>query len=68
MCMLKYVKVYVCMHACMGRGDLYVTLHVVTPRDLAREERRLLEELAQLRGETTSRKDPARGTLRRPEF
>ncbi len=51
-----------------GRGDLYVTLHVVTPRDLSREERRLLEQLAGLRGETTSRKDPARGVLRRPEF
>jgi molecular chaperone DnaJ len=51
-----------------GRGDLYVTLHVVTPRDLSRDERRLLEQLAELRGEATSRKDPARGALRRPEF
>jgi molecular chaperone DnaJ len=51
-----------------GRGDLFVTLHVVTPRGLSREERRLLEQLADLRGESTSRKDPAPGTLRRPEF
>ena len=51
-----------------GRGDLYVTLHVVTARDLSREERKLLEQLAGLRGESTSRKEPARGTLRRPEF
>lgn len=51
-----------------GRGDLYVTLHVVTARDLSREERRLLEQLAELRGEAASRKEPARGALRRPEF
>jgi molecular chaperone DnaJ len=49
-----------------GRGDLYVTLHVVTPHDLSKEERRLYEQLAELRGE-----DPradATGELRRPEF
>ena len=34
-----------------GRGDLFVTLHVVTPRDLSKEERSLLERLAELRGE-----------------
>jgi molecular chaperone DnaJ len=51
-----------------GRGDLYVTLHVVTARELSREERKLLEQLAGLRGESTSRKEPARGNLRRPEF
>jgi molecular chaperone DnaJ len=45
-----------------GRGDLYVTLHVVTPTDLSREERKLLQQLAELRGETTS----AHATLRRP--
>lgn len=49
-----------------GRGDLYVTLHVVTPRDLSREERRLLEQLAALRGEPP--KGAAPGALRRPEF
>ena len=51
-----------------GRGDLYVTLHVVTPRELSSPERKLLEQLAELRGEGTSRKEPARGRLRRPEF
>jgi molecular chaperone DnaJ len=51
-----------------GRGDLYVTLHVVTPRALSTDERSLLERLAELRGEGTSRKEPARGELRRPEF
>lgn len=51
-----------------GRGDLYVTLHVVTPRDLSRDQRKLVEQLAQLRGEETVRDRPRRGTLRRPEF
>jgi molecular chaperone DnaJ len=51
-----------------GRGDLYVTLHVMTPRDLSRDQRKLVEQLAQLRGEETVRDRPRRGTLRRPEF
>ena len=45
-----------------GRGDLYVTLHVVTPSDLSREERTLLERLAELRHEARA----ADGALRRP--
>ena len=49
-----------------GRGDLFVTLHVVTPEDLDREERRLLERLSEIRGEP--RKEAVRGKLRRPEF
>jgi molecular chaperone DnaJ len=49
-----------------GRGDLFVTLHVLTPRELSREERSLLERLAELRGE--ARKGVAPGRLRRPEF
>jgi molecular chaperone DnaJ len=49
-----------------GRGDLFVTMHVVTPKNLDREERRLLEQLAELRGEP--RKEATRGDLRRPEF
>ncbi|HTG48054.1 MAG TPA: molecular chaperone DnaJ [Actinomycetota bacterium] len=49
-----------------GRGDLYVTLHVVTPRELSREERGLLERLAELRGEAG--RGPQPGELRRPEF
>ncbi len=49
-----------------GRGDLYVTLHVVTPRDLSREERTLYRRLAELGGEDP--KEPAPGALRRPEY
>ena len=49
-----------------GRGDLYVTLHVVTPKGLSREERQLLARLAELRGE--SRDGAAAAELRRPEF
>jgi molecular chaperone DnaJ len=49
-----------------GRGDLFVTLHVVTPRDLSREEKKLMERLAELRGEP--KKGSAKGELRRPEF
>jgi molecular chaperone DnaJ len=51
-----------------GRGDLYVTLHVITPRSLSREERKLLEQFASLRGEDGSKSDPPHGELRRPEF
>ena len=47
-----------------GRGDLYVTLHVVTPTELSREERKLLQQLADLRGEP--RKGSVAGTVRRP--
>jgi molecular chaperone DnaJ len=50
-----------------GRGDLFVTLHVTTPRQLSREQRSLLERLAELRGESSPRQ-PSRGELRRPEF
>jgi molecular chaperone DnaJ len=50
-----------------GRGDLYVTLHVVTPHDLSREERTLMERLAASRDEPV-KKDVAAGELRRPEF
>jgi molecular chaperone DnaJ len=47
-----------------GRGDLFVTLHVVTPLDLSKQERRLLEELAALRGEP--KRGTSAGTLRPP--
>jgi molecular chaperone DnaJ len=50
-----------------GRGDLFVTLHVMTPRQLSKEERRLLEQLAALRGELSG-DESQRGELRRPEF
>jgi molecular chaperone DnaJ len=49
-----------------GRGDLFVTLHIVTPARLSREERTLLEQLAELRNEPAD--GTARGELRRPEF
>lgn len=47
-----------------GRGDLFVTLHVTTPRDLGREERKLLERLEELSG--VDRDTP--GALRRPGY
>jgi molecular chaperone DnaJ len=47
-----------------GRGDLFVTLHVVTPTDLSKEQKKLLQQLAQLRGESTS----AEANLRRPGY
>jgi molecular chaperone DnaJ len=50
-----------------GRGDLYITVHVITPTDLSREERKLLEQLAEIRGEVTSKREPARTQLRRPD-
>jgi molecular chaperone DnaJ len=51
-----------------GRGDLFVTLHVVTPTELSKEERGLWTRLAELRGEQTTKREPAAGELRRPEF
>jgi molecular chaperone DnaJ len=51
-----------------GRGDLFVTVHVVTPRDLSEEERSLLERLAQLRDEPAGGNGAAPRGLRRPEF
>ncbi len=47
-----------------GRGDLFLTVHVETPRDLSRRERALLDELANLRGE--DRGKGATGRLRKP--
>jgi molecular chaperone DnaJ len=51
-----------------GRGDLFVTLHIVTPADLSKEERSLLERLAELRGERASGNGGLARRLRRPEF
>ncbi len=39
-----------------GRGDQYVKVKVVTPTNLTEEERRLLEKLAELRGEAVEGK------------
>ena len=47
-----------------GRGDLFVTLHIVPPRDLSKEERSLLQRLADLRPGS----DNGARTLRRPEY
>jgi molecular chaperone DnaJ len=49
-----------------GRGDLFVTVHVTTPSQLSREERKLLERLAELRGEAAGRRARDRATLRKP--
>lgn len=49
-----------------GRGDLFLTVHVETPKRLGREERRLLERLAELRGEARAKGEPAPARLRRP--
>jgi molecular chaperone DnaJ len=51
-----------------GRGDLFVTLHIVTPRDLSKEERSLLERLAELRDGATGRNGASPRELRRPEY
>jgi molecular chaperone DnaJ len=47
-----------------GRGDLFLTVQVETPRHLSREERKLFEQLAALRGEDRGKGTP--GRLRRP--
>jgi len=49
-----------------GRGDLHLTIHVETPRDLGKEQRRLLEELAKMRGEAAGGGPAVRAHLRRP--
>lgn len=49
-----------------GRGDLFLSLQVTTPEPGSREERRLLQELAELRGEPAGRRASVRSELRRP--
>ncbi len=51
-----------------GRGDLFVTLHIVTPRDLSKEERTLLQRLAELRDAGAGGNGAAPRGLRRPEY
>lgn len=46
-----------------GRGDLYVEVDVVVPEGLSKNERALVEELADIRGERPGRK-PVQGHLR----
>jgi molecular chaperone DnaJ len=50
-----------------GRGDLFVTLHIVAPHELTKEERSLLERLAELRGERSD-DGAAPRALRKPEY
>ncbi len=47
-----------------GRGDLFLTVQVETPKQLNKEERKLLERLGELRGESRDR--DAAGSLRHP--
>jgi molecular chaperone DnaJ len=49
-----------------GRGDLFLTIAVQTPRNLSKDQRRLVEELARLRGEAAGKRTSGQGTLRRP--
>ncbi len=49
-----------------GRGDLFVTIRVLTPRDLSREERRLLEQLAEARERHGRGRRPGEPVLRKP--
>jgi molecular chaperone DnaJ len=50
-----------------GRGDLYVAVQVETPDPRSKDERELLEQLADLRGERLRRGHRYHGELRRPE-
>jgi molecular chaperone DnaJ len=50
-----------------GRGDLYVTIQLEVPHTLSKEERELLDRLAELRDERTSKHQPGHRELRRPE-
>jgi molecular chaperone DnaJ len=49
-----------------GRGDLFLTISVVTPTPGNREERKLLEQLAQARGEPAGKRARSKAGLRRP--
>jgi molecular chaperone DnaJ len=50
-----------------GRGDVLLAVHVPTPEGLGREERGLLERLAELREEPAGKHTTAPGRIRRPE-
>jgi molecular chaperone DnaJ len=49
-----------------GRGDLFLTILVETPKPGSRDEKRLLEQLAKLRGEAVERRSVVNAELRRP--
>jgi molecular chaperone DnaJ len=48
-----------------GKGDLFVTVVVETPKPRSKEERSLLERLGELRGEVPERGKKAKGRLRK---
>jgi molecular chaperone DnaJ len=48
-----------------GRGDLYVTVQVQTPTPATKEERQLMERLAEIRGESTGKSQGIFGNLRK---
>jgi molecular chaperone DnaJ len=50
-----------------GRGDLYVNVQLEVPRSISKEERQLLDRMAELRDEKTSKHSPDRRELRRPD-
>lgn len=50
-----------------GRGDLFVQIHVAVPDDLPKDQRRLVEQLAELRDERSSKREPATTELKRPQ-
>ncbi len=47
-----------------GRGDLFLTVYVETPKGLKKDERAVLEQLAKLRGEDTKKDSVAPARLR----
>jgi molecular chaperone DnaJ len=49
-----------------GRGDLFLTVQVATPTPNSKDERRLLEQLAEARGEPAGKRANVRSALRRP--
>src|SRR5687768_4523431 len=49
-----------------GRGDLFLTIRVATPKPGSKQERELLAQLAGLRGEPAGKKASVRSALRRP--
>jgi molecular chaperone DnaJ len=48
-----------------GRGDLFLTVLVETPKPKSKDERALLERLAEARGETADGKKPQAGRVRK---
>ena len=48
-----------------GRGDLFVSVAVETPTPRSKEERALLERLAEIRGERADKKKGPAGRLRK---